>query len=110
MIRKRPQDEEDNDGIRAVLWAVTWVRPFGQPAFIPDEQHSWVLGRFQGAQPLVFQVSAHPTNDADLQSLAVIVLIVSYKRTGGPIVSFAVKNVGESAVFSYRFFVTGVLF
>jgi hypothetical protein len=62
----------------------TWVRPFGQPAFMPGEEHPWFSADFRGPQPLVFQVSAHPTKDADFQSLAVTLLIISYKRTGGP--------------------------
>ena len=88
----------------------TWGRPFGQPAFMPGEEHPWFSADFRGPQPLVFQVSAHPTRDADLQQLAVVSLATKYMRTGGVSIDYVIRNVGPSAVFSYQFFVTGVIF
>ena len=86
-----------------------WVRPFGQNAFMPGEEHGWFVGDFTDGS-LVFQASAHPTKDASTQELAVISLGTSYGRSGGPVMNFVVRNVGTTGVFSYRVFVTGVGF
>jgi hypothetical protein len=84
----------------------TWVRPFGQNAFMPGEEHSWFAGDFTDGS-VVFQASAHPTRDASIQSLAVVSLRTTYGRSGGPVMDFVVRNVGTTAVFSYRVFVSG---
>jgi hypothetical protein len=86
-----------------------WVQPRGQNAFMPGEEHGWFVGDFTDGS-LVFQASAHPTRDSASQDLAVISLRTSYGRTGGPVMNFTVRNVGTTAVFSYRIFVSGVGF
>ena len=88
---------------------LTWVKPFGQNAMMPGDEHPWWAGDFPDGS-LVFQVSAHPNKDAELQTLEVVRLSTEYHRQGAPFVTFAVRNAGSSAVFSYRIFISGVGF
>jgi len=85
----------------------TWIRPHGENAFMPGEEHAWFAGPFTEGT-VVFQASAHPTRDQTIQQLAVVSLSTTYEQTGGPLMNFVVRNVGPTAVFSYRVFITGV--
>jgi len=84
----------------------TWTRPIGENAFEPGEEHAWFVRGF--TLSMVYQASAHPRQDQTVQQLAVLSLSTTYEHTGGPLLNFVVRNVGPSAVFSYRLFVTGV--
>ena len=85
----------------------TWIRPHGENAFMPGEEHVWFAGPFTHGT-LTFQLSAHPSVDQTIQQLAVLSLSITYELTGGPVINFVVRNVGPTAVFSYRVFVSGV--
>jgi hypothetical protein len=90
-----------------VFGPFSWVRPFGGNAFMPGEAHVWALGDLPGA---VYAVSAHPTNDAPVQALAVESLSTAYAQTGPAAVNFVVRNVSDTGVFSYRWFVAVIDF
>jgi hypothetical protein len=86
-----------------------WIQPRGQYAFMPGQEHHWSAGDFPGS-PLVFDASAHPTRERAQQALMVTDLYVEYGRTGGPVIRFVVRNVGQEAVFLYRVFITATAF
>jgi hypothetical protein len=87
----------------------SWVRPFGQNAFMPGEEHVWAIGPFAGA-PLVFAVTAHPSRESNVQGLAVESLSTAYASTGAAAVNFIVRNVSTTGVFSYNMFISGINF
>jgi hypothetical protein len=87
----------------------SWSQPRGQLGLMPGEGHPWFVGDFTDGS-LVFQVSAHPSRQSNLQSLAVTDLRTDYARSGGPVVNFVVRNVGPVGVSNYSFFVTGTGF
>ena len=90
-----------------VFGPFTWVKPFGQNAMMPGDEHGWSAGNFSPPRAVVVSVLAHPTRDVDVQTLEVVRLNTSYAQTGGPSINFGVRNVGPTAIFSYRVLSTG---
>ena len=84
----------------------SWSRPSGQPGMMPGDEHPWWVGEFLDGS-VVFQASAHPTREFYSQKLEVVRLSTEYKQTGQAYMIFSVRNVGPTAVNSYRIFVSG---
>ena len=87
-----------------VFGPYTWVTPFGENWLLPGEAMVWAMdfGMFFD----VASVSAHPSQQMNVQGLAVEALSTAYARTGPPAVNFIVRNVSNTGVRGYRIFVS----
>jgi hypothetical protein len=82
----------------------------GLPApLLPGEGHIWAWQPFPETAP-VLSLSAHPSQTAPHQALAIESLSTAYAATGQGGANFIVRNVSDTPVVSYAVFAASIGF
>jgi hypothetical protein len=88
---------------------LSWTTGAGVRPLLPGEVHVWTWQPFPETAP-VLSLSAHPSQAAPHQALAIESLSTAYAGTGQGGANFVVRNVSDTAVIEYVVFAASIGF